>query len=333
MKNEIENKDKKPIVAISIPTGIGANQGGYAGDFGYIARKFSKDFHVILNPNAVNGGILSAINYDMSYLEGYLFDEFFKGKIEIIPKKPYETNKIGVIFDSEIPKDILNVHLNTISALKMVQGIEFLEPEYTKKSVGVEIKVENGISYGNLKNPDELLSSAKKLIEKGAQAIAVVCYFKEDAEDENYSNGEGIDPIGGVEAIISHLITKEYSIPAAHAPAFLDIDISTKIEHEKVSSELISSTYFPCIAQGLSIAPNIFKTHQENSISYKDVEYLIVPKDALGSPAVLSAQENNVKIITVKNDTVLDVTKEKLNIKVYKEFNSYEECLCEIKNK
>ena len=57
----------KPIVALSIPTGIGASIGGYAGDFGYLAREFSKDFHAIVNPNAVNGGILSAINYDMSY--------------------------------------------------------------------------------------------------------------------------------------------------------------------------------------------------------------------------------------------------------------------------
>ena len=151
----------KPIVALSIPTGIGASIGGYAGDFGYLAREFSKDFHAIVNPNAVNGGILSAINYDMSYLEGFLFDEFFKGEIGIIPKKPYETNKIGVIFDCEIPKNILNVHLNTLSALKMVQGIETLAIEYTNEPVGVEIVVENKISYGNLKNPKTLLNSAK----------------------------------------------------------------------------------------------------------------------------------------------------------------------------
>ena len=37
---------EKPIVAISIPTGIGANIGGYAGDFGYIAREFAKYLHV-----------------------------------------------------------------------------------------------------------------------------------------------------------------------------------------------------------------------------------------------------------------------------------------------
>ncbi len=325
----------KPVVALSIPTGVGANIGGYAGDFGYIARKFSKYFHCIVNPNAVNGGILSAINNDMSYLEGYLFDEFFKGNIALAPLKPYETNKIGVIFDCDIPKNILNVHLNTLNALKMVQGADIREIEYTKEPVGVELTIENNISSGNLKNPDTLLESAKKLIKKGIEAIAVVCYFREDSEDENYSNAEGIDPIGGIEAVISHLITKEFSIPSAHAPAFYDIDISQKLEHPKVSSELISSTYLPCIIQGLSIAPKIYKNSNSTNlkgvqITNKDVNYLIVPYNALGSSAVLSAIKNNIKLITIKNETKLDVTSKKLNISPYLHFNSYEECLDKI---
>ena len=314
----------KNIVAISIPTGIGADIGGYAGDFGYIAREFSKYFHLVINPNAVNGGILSAINYDMSYLEGYLFDSFLKGEISITPKDIYETNKIGVIFDCEIPKNILNVHLNTISALKMVQGIDTVAIEYTSSPVGVEIEFENGISVGKLQNPDVLLDSAKKLIKKGAKAIAVVCYFKEDVEDENYSNCTGVDPIGGIEAVISHLIAKEFNVPVAHAPAFCDIDISQKIEKPKVSSELISSTYLPCVMQGLSIAPKIGKV---GKITNKDVKYLIVIDDAMGSSGVLSSYQNGVKIVTVKNNTILNVTPEKLGIKPYLQFESYEKCL------
>ena len=317
-------KESKPVIALSVPTGIGADIGGYAGDFGYIAREFSRYFYCIVNPNAVNGGILSAINNDMSYLEGYLFDEFFRGNIKITPKKPYETNKIGVVFDCEIPKNILNVHINTLNALKKVQGIDFLEPVLTEKPVGVEIKIENNISFGNLKNPDEILKSAEKLIKSGAEAIAVICYFREDTEDENYSNACGIDPIGGVEAVISHLIAKEFNIPTAHAPAFSDIDISQKIENPKVASELISSTYLPCIMQGLSIAPKISKT---GKIGFKNTEYLVVPYGAMGSPAVLSAYKNGVKIITVKNETVLNTDSKKLNIKPYKHFNDYEECL------
>ncbi len=322
-------KKNKPIIAISIPTGVGADIGGYAGDFGYIARKFSKDFYTIVNPNAVNGGILSAINHDMAYLEGFLFDEFFQGKIGLTPKKPYETNKIGVIFDCDIKKDVLNVHANTLNALKMVQGAEIIAVEYTKKPVGIELKIENGISAGNIKNPDELLNCASKLIEKGAQAIAVVCNFGEDAEDSDYENARGIDPIGGIEAVISHLITSEFKIPAAHAPAFSSVEISKKIENPKVASELISSTYLPCVIQGLSVAPSIKKPN-EAEITFKNVEYLIIPHNAAGSKAVLGAYENGVKIIAVKNKTVLDVTLEKLKIPPYKIFDTYEQCLCYI---
>ncbi len=317
--------DKK-IIAVSIPTGVGADIGGYAGDFGHIAREFSKYFHVIVNPNAVNGGILSAINYDMSYLEGYLFDELLKGNISIIPKKPYQTNKTGVIFDCEIPQNILNVHINTLNALKMVQGISSIV-EYTSEPVGVEIRVENNISYGNLNNPSVLLQSAQNLIDKGAEAIAVVCYFKEDFEDINYSNGAGIDPIGGAEAIISHLITSKFKIPSAHAPAFLDVDISEKLENPKVSSEMISSTYLPCIMQGLSLAPKIVESNDKNALSYKDIDYLIVPYDATGSSAVLQSYKNNVKIIAVKNKTALNVTCKKLNIEPCYIFENYFECL------
>ncbi len=323
---------KKPIIALSIPTGIGAKIGGYAGDFGYIARKFSEYFYCIVNPNAVNGGILSAINTDMAYLEGYLFDDFFKGNISFNPKPKTKTNKIGVIFDSAIPQNIINVHINTINSLKMVQGIETIGIEYTKKPVGVEIIIENGISSGNIKNPDTIIDSAKRLIKKGAQAIAVVCYFNEDAEDINYSDGNGIDPIGGIEAIISHLITKEFKIPAAHAPAFNDIEISQKIENEKVAAEMISSTYLPCVMQGLNIAPEI-KKYNEGEIKNKNVEYLIVPYDALGSISVLSCSQNNIKIITIKNETVLDVTKEKIKLNIYKSYGSYEECLEDITKK
>ena len=320
---------KKPIIALSIPTGIGADKGGYAGDFGHIARKFSEYFYCIVNPNAVNGGILSAINNNMAYLEGYLFDIFFKGDISISPLKKNKRNKIGIIFDCEIPKNILNVHINTINSLKLVQGTEISEIEYTKEPTGVKIIIENNISSGCLKNPDTIIEAARKLIKKGAEAIAIVCYFNEDTEDINYSNAKGVDPIGGVEAIISHLITKTFKIPSAHSPAFKDVDISEKIENPKVASEMISSTYLPCIIQGLDIAPKIHKKNK-GKIKNIDVKYLIVPYDAVGSPAVLSCIENNIKIITIKNKTTLNVTPEKLNFKPFMHFESYEECLKEI---
>ncbi|MBR1617145.1 DUF3326 domain-containing protein [bacterium] len=319
----------KRNIAISIPTGIGAEFGGYAGDFGYIAREFAKYFYVLINPNAVNGGILSAINQNMAYMEGYLFDEFFSGNISITPKKTNETNKIGVIFDCSIKQEILNVHLNTLNAIKMVQGIETIAIEYTKKPVGVECEIKNGISFGKLENPETLLIASQNLIKKGADAIAVVCNFNDDQDDESYSAANGVDPVGGIEAVISHLIAKEFHIPVAHAPAFNSVDIALKPSHPKVSSEMISSTYLPCIMQGLAIAPKICQNNC-GEISNKNIEYLIVPYGAVGSKAVILSQKSGIKIVAVKNNTELDVSSTKMHIGLYDYFESYEQCLRKI---
>ena len=67
-----------------------------------------------------------------------IWEDFFKEDIcdkllERVSGCKY--NKIGVIFDCAIPQDILNVHLNTISALKMVQGIDTVAIEYTAEFI------------------------------------------------------------------------------------------------------------------------------------------------------------------------------------------------------
>ena len=318
----------KKTVAISIPTGIGAEIGGYAGDGGKIARMFSKNFNVITHPNVVNGGILSAVNDNILYVEGYFFDEFFKGNISISPLKKYEENKIGVIFDRAIPDDILNVHINTISAAREVWGLDIPYYEITEEKTGVEFFIKNNLSTGSIKNENTLLEAAKKLLNKGCNALAVVCYFGSDTCNIEYEEGCGIDPIGGIEAVISHYLSKELYIPVAHAPAFSDIEISTKISNPKTASENISSTYLPCVLTGLSKAPSIKRGINKDGIKNKDVEALIVPYNALGNAACLACYQNGIKIATVKNKTYSDIGCSSLNISGIIEYGSYEECLC-----
>ncbi|MCD8024945.1 MAG: DUF3326 domain-containing protein [Candidatus Gastranaerophilales bacterium] len=288
----------KKTVAISIPTGVGAEIGGYAGDGGKIARMFAEYFNVIVHPNVVNGGILSAMTDDMLYVEGFAFDEFFKGNISLEPLKPYEQNKIGVVFDKSIPKDVLNVHINTIYAQREVLGRDIPYYEITDEPVGVEFFIKNNISTGVLKNEKTLLNSAKKLISKGCSAICAVCFFGEDADSIEYENGNGIDPVGGIEAVISHYLTKELIIPAAHAPAFSSVEILNKISNSKTAAENISSTYMPSVIEGLSRAPKLSKN---GSIKNSDIYALIIPHRAFGGIAPIAAVEFGIKICAVKN--------------------------------
>lgn len=318
MKKE---EDEKKLIAFSIPTGVGAQIGGFAGDCGHIAREFAKYFKLMVNPNVVNAGIFSAITEQMFYVEGYAFDGILAGELKL---QSVQKNKIGVIFDKAIPKQVLNVHINTINAAKVVWGLDIFKYETTKKDVGVKFTTSNGFSSGSVENPKTILEAGKSLIRQGAQALAVVCLFEEHEDDKEYSNGLGTDPIGGVEAIISHYLTKELMVPVAHSPAFKELDISTEIVSEKASAEYVSSTYLPCILQGLSQAPQI---SPGGEISTEDIAALVVPSDTLGSKAVLGCIKNNIPIYTVKNPCQISVTCQKLKLDDIIEFDNYGVCL------
>ena len=324
----------KKLGIFIVPTGIGASIGGYAGDASFYARKFSEYSNLIVNPNVVNAGGFSGINDNMLYVEGYSLDEFAKGNINLLPVE--KQNKIGIIFDKGIPQDVLNVHINTFNAVKVVYGIDILGYEITDEPIGIEfILNDSGISDGSVNNPQTMLNAAKKLLQKGCNAIAIVGMFKDpESINEDYANGKGTDPVGGVEAILSHYISKELKVPCTHSPAFDDYQINPDLVNPKSASEYITPTFLPCILLGLSQAPHIVTPNHHDSISINDIDFLVMPYNSLGSPAVFGALEHNVNVYSIKeNITALNVTADKLQIDcgIY-EVNTYEDCLNLIQN-
>jgi hypothetical protein len=141
----------KKLGAFIVPTGIGASIGGFAGDASCYARKIAQHCNLIVNPNVVNAGCFSGITDSMLYTEGYAIDEFFKGKISLSPSR---NNKIGVIFDKAISQKVLNVHINTINAVKTVYGVNVIAHQITDEEVGVELENKVTHSTGSVKNPE-----------------------------------------------------------------------------------------------------------------------------------------------------------------------------------
>jgi len=329
------NSKNNKIGAFIVPTGVGASIGGYAGDASPWARRFSDEATIIVNPNVVNAGAFSGITDNMLYVEGYSIDQFFKGEICLVPSV---RNKIGVVFDKSISKEVLNIHINTINAVKTVYDLDIVGYEITQEDVGVDFYTDSSkISTGRVKNISTILPAAKKLLEIEAEAIAIVCKFEDDNENKEYSNGMGVDPIGGVEAIISHYVSKELQIPTAHAPAFDDFSISTQIVNPKASAEYITPTFLPCVLLGLNNAPKIvdynFATNCKNILSVTDLDFLVMPYNSLGSTPVFEAIKRGIKVFAVKeNSTVLNVTNDLLSIKSgIIPVESYQKCLEMIK--
>ncbi len=300
-------KSGEKLGVFIVPTGVGASVGGFAGDASCQARAFTEKSRLIVNPNVVNAGGFSGINDRMFYTEGYILDEMFRGNVGLVPSRH---NKIGVVFDKAIPEEVLNIHLNTVGAVQTVYGVDVIGYEITKEDAGVDFFVdENGISTGMVKNIETVFEASKKLLARGAESLAVVCFF-EDPEDDNedYANGSGVDPVGGVEGIISHAVSKEFLVPCAHSPAFADFSISTDIVSPKAASEYITPTFLPCVLLGLNNAPKIVK---KGGIRVEQIDYLVMPFNSLGSTPVFEALKRGIKIFAVKeNQTVLDVNNE-----------------------
>lgn len=323
--------NNEKIGAFIVPTGIGASIGGYAGDASPYAREFAKHSKLIVNPNVVNAASFSGITDNMYYTEGYTLDSFFKGEINLIPST---NNKIGIIYDKAIPQDVLNVHINTQNAVKAVYGLDIHAFEITDSEVGVEFYMTNeGISVGNVKNISTIGRACQKLIDKGCEAIAIVCLF-EDSEEENqdYSNGVGVDPVGGVEAIISHYVSKTFKIPCAHSPAFVDYSVYPDLVNPKAAAEYVTPTFLPCILLGLAQAPKI-TTDLSCGINVSNLDYLVMPYNSLGSVPVFEALKNNIPTYAIlENKTELNVSKEKLfkNSDII-EIATYEQVLAQIR--
>lgn len=318
----------KLLGAFIVPTGIGASIGGFAGDASPYAKKFNKISKLIVNPNVVNAGGFSGIDSNMLYIEGYSLDEFFKGKIGL---KESSNNKIGIIIDKALPEDVLNVHINTINAVNAVYGIDCTEIEITEEEVGVEFFVnKQGISMGSVKNIETLKKAGENLLKRGCEALAIVCLF-DDETSEDYENGIGVDPIGGVEAIISHYISRELKVPCAHSPAFRDYSISSKIVNKKASSEYITPTFLPCILIGLNNAP---KLTNDGNITIENLDYLVMPANALGAIPVFEAIKRNIKVFAIEeNVTLLNVTNESIHATCgINIIDTYDNCLEQIKN-
>ena len=325
----MQKNNEKNTVSFIVPTGIGAKIGGFAGDASSYARKFAKHFNVIVNPNVVNAALFSGITNNMIYCEGYFLGEFFANNINL---KKINNHKIGVIFDRSINKNILNIHINTINAIKTVYDYDILPYVITDEEVGVRFyKDESGGSFGDILNSKTLIEAGLKLKSFGATEICVICNFNDDEldDDSDYIQGQGVDIVGGVEAIISHFMSKELQIMTVHAPAFSNVEIEKRIINPKSAAEYVTLTYLPCLFFGLQYAYKPVLTKDKNSINVKDVKALILPYDALGSKLVLNALNNNVKVIAVKENTsCINATAKNLGLENdIIEIPTYKECL------
>ncbi|RMF21568.1 MAG: DUF3326 domain-containing protein [Cyanobacteria bacterium J083] len=309
-------------VALIIPTGVGAAIGGYAGDALPLARAISQVCdRLITHPNVLNGAQLYWSMANTYYVEGYSLDKFAQGEWGL---KPVRQNRVGLLLDQAIEPELRLRHIQAAEATRATLGLNLTNYVITDSPLKVELRTAgSGASWGTIGNPGSLLRGAAKLINQAqAEAIAVVARFPDEIDSaalQAYRHGSGVDPLAGAEAVISHLLVREFQIPAAHAPALSPLPPDVAIS-PRAAAEEIGYTFLPCVLVGLSRAPQLVKQkeHLKNSqiIWGEEVNAVIVPSDACGGNGLLGFAKNGVKIIAVVNNpTKMKVTPECLGIK------------------
>ncbi|URR35801.1 DUF3326 domain-containing protein [Thermosynechococcus sp. HN-54] len=299
-----------------IPTGIGAAIGGYAGDAIPVVRALAQVCdRLITHPNVLNGAMLYWPLPNVWYVEGYALDEFAVGRWGLLPPRP---NRIGLLLDAAIEAALQLRHRQAAAACSATLGLTITEPVITDEPLEVQLQTAaSGATWGTVANPGSLLRAAEKLIQAAqADAIAIVTRFPDNpstAALQHYRSGQGVDPLAGAEAVISHLVVQHFQIPAAHAPALQPLPLDETV-HPRALAEEIGYTFLPSVLVGLSCAPRYSPSATE-ALWRQAVDAVIVPATALGGRGILAFAHQGVPILTVANNTTtLNVTGAHLGI-------------------
>ena len=295
--------EKQFNVCFLIPTGIGCEIGGHAGDatpaLNLIASSCDK---VITHPNVVNASDINEMPENALYVEGSHLTQLLMGTIGL---KETRKNKLLAIIDGENRK-FIDLAINSVNGARVTLGLES-EVICLKSKIGMESILEKNKAVGKVSNLNYLINLLDN-IHHSFDAIAISSVIKvPEGTHEIYSksNGDMINPWGGVEAMLTHTISTKYNKPSAHAPMLEDesvANLALGIVDPRIAPEVVSTTFFHCVLKGLYKSPKIVRPEQ--GLSIKDISAIVIPDNTLGLP-VLAALNQGIKVVAVKNKNTM----------------------------
>ena len=272
-----------------IPTGIGCEIGGHAGDATPSARLLASVCEIlILHPNVVNASDINEMPTNSLYVDGMMLDRFLAGGTGLIRLK--KQNRILIVGNTPIQDETINA----VSAARACLGIDAFIVEL-KTPLVMKAFYENGIASGSFSGIQELLQQTQDY-EFDALAIHTPIECSK-LVTEQYFNKGGVNPWGGIEAKTCREISVHLHRPVAHAPVIIDkkeLEFSV-VTDPRIAAEMVSSAFMHCVLKGLQWAP------QEGiELSVGDVDALVSPL-CWGYPHECCAR-NGVPIVFVKEN-------------------------------
>jgi len=282
-------------VVLIIPTGIGCEIGGHAGDAQPVAKLIGACCeNLITHPNVVNASDINEMPENTWYVEGSCLDSFLKGEFYL--KKVYQ-NKILVAVNKADWQSI-----NAVNAARASIGCN-AEIVELKTPLRLIATMKNEIATGEVKGWMELIEQVNEY-DFDALGIATPITISPKVL-KNYFEYGGVNPVGGVEAIASKLIAKQLNKPVAHGPVDYSLPKFKKIVEPRKSVEIITENFIHCLMKGLNRAPKIVFTKTNKCLGVEDVDIMISPYRCWGTPHQICWDKNIPIIIVKENISVL----------------------------
>ena len=302
----VENTDQFTTVLL-VPTGVGAEIGGHAGDAAPVARLLGQvSDRVILHPNVVNASDINEMPVNALYVEGSIICRLLMGTIGL---QPVRQNRVMVVIDAHEDELFVNAAINAVSGARASYGLAC--PEVVCLDPPVKLRARfasSGRAAGRVEDFGGLCQLLdKRRGEYDAVAVSSVVDVPEEYHQGYFdSKGEMVNPWGGVEAMLTHALSIIYDVPTAHSPMFENRKIANMdpgIVDPRMAAEAVSLTFLQCTLKGLQRSPRIItepKTMDHPSVlTAEDVSCLVIPDGCLGLPT-LAALEQGIAVIAVR---------------------------------
>ena len=290
-----------------VPTGIGAEVGGHAGDATPAAQLFAACCdRLITHPNVVNASDINEIPANASYVEGSVICRLLMGTVGL---RPVRANRVLVVIDARSDEMIENLALNTVEAARATYGLDCAGIWRLDPPLELEAGYSaSGRAVGTGRGIDRLFRLLAETRESyDAVAISSLIVVPDGYHDRYFaSKGDMINPWGGVEAMLTHAVSHVFNVPSAHAPMMESRDIlfadSGRVD-PRMAAEAISSSFLQCVLKGLKQSPRIVVDPMEmraaDVITAANVSCLILPDGCIGLPT-LAALEQGIPVIAIR---------------------------------
>lgn len=293
---------------LMVPTGIGSEIGGHAGDAMPVAALAASVVDTLItHPNVLNASDIMELPPNARYVEGSVVARLMTGTVGL---RDVRANRVLAVIDHHTVQKYVDAAVNSVSAARMSFGLDVTEVVQVEPRVRLTSRLaRSGRAVGEVRELDallEVLDDRRGSYDAVAVSTQVEVPFNVHL-DYFTSRGAMVNPWGGAEAIFTHALSSLYNVPTAHSPMLESKEVEyleVGTVDPRMAAEAISMAFFVCVLKGLHHSPQLAPVVERpagDELAAEQVSCLVIPDGAVGVPT-LAALEQGIPVVAVREN-------------------------------